>query len=205
MNNKISNKGSLIVVSGPSGVGKGTICGKLIEKYDNVKVSVSATSRSPRVGETDGVSYFFKTRDEFVSMINSGELIEYNEYNGNFYGTPKAYVEEQLKLGYDVILEIDVNGAMNVKKVYPEAVLVFIAPPTMETIRERLIGRGTENIETIEQRIEIAKKEILIAPQYDYIVINNDLDMAIKDVVMLIDAARLRVCNNKEFIENLLK
>ena len=167
--------GILIVVSGFSGSGKGTIMKELLKRYDNYALSISATTRAPREGETDGREYFFKTREEFEKMIAKEELIEYAEYVNNYYGTPRAYVEEQLTVGKDVILEIEIQGALKVKKKFPDTLLLFVTPPSAEELRKRLIGRGTETMEVIEQRMQRAIEESDGMESYDYYVINDEI------------------------------
>ena len=174
----------LLVLSGPSGVGKGTIVNKLLEAGDYA-LSISCTTRAPREGEVDGREYFFKTRDEFLSLAENGGLLEYSAHFDNYYGTPKKFVEEQLKRR-DVILEIEVDGALQVKKAYPAAILIMIAPPSVEELRRRLIGRGTECVEKIEKRIERMDYELSKAPKYDYTVVNDDLNSAVKEICDII-------------------
>lgn len=174
-------KGKFIVISGPSGVGKGTICNKLIDDL-LAEYSVSYTTREPREGEVDGVNYNFISKEDFEKMIGKGDFLEYNCYNGNYYGTSKGYVMDKVNNGINVILEIDVNGAKNVKKIYSNALLIYIAPPSMEELEKRLIGRGTEDKEKIKARLEIAKEEMKQVNIYDYVVVNNDLDTAINEV-----------------------
>lgn len=192
-------KGVLIVLSGPSGVGKGTVCKALLARNPQVKLSVSATTRAPRPGEVEGVSYFFKTREEFERMIAAGEFLEYMDVFGmNYYGTPRSYVEQQLAEGNDIVLEIDVKGAMNVKRLCPEAVLVFIAPPSMETLKKRLVGRGTETAEAVERRTKEAFAEMRLMPEYDYAVVNDTLEDAVCSVETILKAERLRICRRPD-------
>lgn len=191
--NRVSeNKGLLIVISGPSGVGKGTICKRLLERNDGLSVSVSATTRAPREEDTDGVTYFFKTVDEFKAMIEKGEFFEWAVYNGNYYGTPAPPVLESLENGKDIILEIDVQGALNVKPRFPQGVYVFVAPPDRETLHERLKGRGSESAEQISKRIAAADGEMAKRFEYDYIVVNDSLDDAVADVEAIIRAEKLK-------------
>lgn len=181
----MDKKGLLIILSGPSGVGKGTIL-KEIMSDDSCALSISATTRAPREGELEGVNYFFKTQEEFQKMIEKNQLLEYAEFCGNFYGTPVEYVDSMLEQGKNVILEIEVQGALDVKKKRPEAVSVFISPPSFEELFERLKGRATEDMETIENRINRAKEEIKFIPQYDYEVINDRLENAIEEVKQIL-------------------
>ena len=178
-------KGKFIIVSGPSGVGKGTICERLIKEL-NAWYSVSMTTRGIREGEVDGVNYYFISKDEFRKRIDEGKLLEYNIYNDNYYGTHKDKVLEKLEEGIDVFLEIDVNGAKNVKNKFNDALLIYIAPPSMEDLRTRLINRGTEDIETINNRIRIASEEQKQIGFYDYVVVNDDLEEAILKVKNII-------------------
>lgn len=174
-------KGKFIIVSGPSGVGKGTICDVLIKEL-NAWYSVSMTTRKMRDGEVDGVNYYFISKEEFKKRIAEGKLLEYNIYNDNYYGTPKDKVLEKLEQGTNVFLEIDVNGAKNIKNIFPDALLVYIAPPSVEELRERLVSRGTEDLETIENRLKIASDELKQVGFYDYVVVNDDLEKAISEV-----------------------
>lgn len=179
-------KGKFIVISGPSGVGKGTICNKLMNEV-NAWYSVSTTTREAREGEVDGVNYYFVSKEEFEEKIKNNEFLEYNIYNGNYYGTSKEKVLEKLNQGINVFSEIDVNGGKNIKEIFSDAVLIYIAPPSMEELRNRLIGRGTDSEEVINNRLEIAKKEMKEAKYYDYIVVNDDLDRAtneVKDIIL---------------------
>ncbi len=198
-------KGLLFVISGPSGVGKGTICKKLLERRREIKLSVSVTTRAPRPGEVEGVNYFFRSEEQFQAMIERDEFLEYMcVFGKNHYGTPKAYVAEQMAKGNDVILEIDVKGALKVKKRCPNAVMIFIAPPSMEALKKRLIGRGTETKEAVERRFAEAVKEMAKVSEYDYVVVNDSLDKAVRDTESIIVAERLHVSNNPKLI-NILK
>ena len=190
------DKGLLIVVSAPSGCGKGTLLEEAGKRHD-FALSVSATTRAPRPGEEEGVSYYFRTREQFEQLIASDGLLEHAEYVGNYYGTPREPVERHLNDGRDVILEIEVQGAMQVKKRCPEAVLVFILPPSVETLRHRLQKRGTESAEVIEQRVKAAETELEMARYYDYTVVNDDLDKAVDDFLGVIEAAREKVRGRK--------
>ena len=172
-------------MSGPSGVGKGTIFNEVVKKV-NGWYSVSSTTRSPREGEVDGVNYYFITKEEFENKIKKGDFLEYNYYNNNYYGTLKDNVLNKINAGVDVFLEIDVNGAHNIKRMFPDAILIYIAPPSMEELRRRLVDRGTENIEKINQRLEIAEKELKEIDFYDYVVVNDKIDVAIAEVISII-------------------
>lgn len=194
-------KGVLLVVSAPAGCGKDTILEKVLERDDNIFYSVSATTRAMRPGETDGVSYHFKTRNEFKQMIEAGELLEYTEYCGNYYGTPKKAVLDMLSQGKDVVLKIEVEGAANVKRIFPEAVLMFILPPSLTELERRLHKRGTEDEETIQKRLATAKRELEIANNYDYAVVNGELEVAIDDFITVLKAERMKVTRCKELIE----
>lgn len=179
-------KGRFIVLSGPSGVGKGTICNRLINDL-NAWYSVSMTTRDMREGEVDGVNYYFVNKDEFEKRIEEGNFLEYNIYNGNYYGTPKDKIIEKMEEGINVFSEIDVNGAFNVKKIFSNALLIYIAPPSIEVLKERLVGRGTEDEETIEKRLKIAEEELKRIDFYDYVVVNDDIDEAtnkVKDIIL---------------------
>ena len=178
-------KGKFIVISGPSGVGKGTICNKLLNEL-NAWYSVSTTTRKPREGEVDGINYFFVTKEEFEKRIKEGEFLEYNYYNDNYYGTSKKIVMEKMNEGVNVFSEIDVNGAKNIKRMFPYALLIYIAPPSMEALKERLIGRGTDPIERINQRLKIAEEEMRQVSFYDHVVVNDDLEKATEKVRKII-------------------
>lgn len=196
-------KGILIVVSGFSGAGKGTLMKKLMQDYDNYALSISATTRQPRVGEEDGREYFFRTKEEFEKMIARDELIEYARYVENYYGTPKQYVMEQLEAGKDVILEIEIQGALKVKKKFPDTLLLFVTPPSAEELRKRLIGRGTETMEVIEQRMQRAIEESDGMESYDYYVINDDLDTCVDEVHRIIPAEHNRSTRNHAFADKI--
>ena len=199
------SKGVLVVVSGFSGSGKGTIMRRLLEKYDNYGLSISASTRQPREGETHGKEYFFQTTEEFENMIRQGQLIEYAQYVGNYYGTPKAYVEEQRNLGKDVILEIEIQGAMKIKEQYPDTVLLFVTPPSAEELKRRLVGRGTETEDVIESRLVRAVQESEGMDLYDYLVINDDLETCVDEVHAIIQSEHDKASRNEEFIERIRK
>lgn len=171
-------KGKFIVISGPSGVGKGTIYNVLLKEF-NGWYSVSMTTRKIREGEVDGVTYYYISKEEFKKRIDEGKVLEYNIYNDNYYGTPKDKIMEKMDEGINVFLEVDVNGARNIKKMFPDALLVYIAPPSIEDLRKRLINRGTESLEVIENRIKIAEEELKQVDMYDYVVVNDNLDDAL--------------------------
>ncbi len=182
----MKNKGTLYVISGPSGVGKGTICKEIIKRHPALSVSVSATTRPMREEDIDGVTYHFKTEAEFLKMIDEGGFLEWTIYNGNRYGTPIAPVKEALDTGRDFILEIEVDGAQNVRRAFPDAVLIFIEPPSLDELVLRLRARGSETPKSIEQRISRAKEELLLKDRYDYIIVNNTLEKAVSDVENII-------------------
>lgn len=188
-------KGILIVISGPSGAGKGTVVSELI-KNGNAEVSVSCTTRNPRKGEIDGINYFFKTEEEFKSMIYNDAFLEYAQVFGNYYGTPKEYVETKLNSGINIILEIDVQGAKQIKKNFPGAVLIFILPPSLKELYNRLKGRGTETEDAVNKRFSLAKSEINQAGFYDYIVVNNSYEVAADDINTIIKACSFSVSND---------
>ncbi|MQN01534.1 MAG: guanylate kinase [Lachnospiraceae bacterium] len=197
-------KGLLVVLSGFSGAGKGTIMKHLLNKYPGMyNLSISATTRSKRVGEEDGREYFFKTREEFDRMVANGEFLEHATFNGNSYGTPKAYVQKLLDEGKDVILEIEVNGALQVRKIFPEALLLFVTPPSAVELKNRLVGRGTESAEVVVQRLAISSKESLLMPQYDYLVINDKIEDSVERVHSIIQSAHYSTKRNTEQIAEL--
>lgn len=185
-------KGLLFVLSGPSGVGKGTVCKALRKRDTQLSLSVSATTRLPRPGETHGVEYFFKTREEFERMIKAGELLEWAEYVGNYYGTPLEYVRKTLDEGIDVLLEIEVQGAMKVKKNFPEGIFIFLAPPSLSELRKRITGRGTETEETIAGRMTVAQEEIEMMKHYDYVIENDEVELACNRIEAVVMAEHCR-------------
>lgn len=203
MSSIVKNTGKLFVLSGPSGAGKGTICKRLLEETDKLDLSVSMTTRKPRVGETDGVSYFFTEKEVFQEHIKKGNLLEYAEVYGNYYGTPKTPVLDKLSRGIDVILEIDMQGALKVKESYPDGVFIFILPPSMTELRKRLTGRGTETAEAIELRLGEALKELSYIDKYDYCVVNGVLEEAVARVKAIVVAEHSKVAfTAEELIES---
>ncbi|MCM1057534.1 MAG: guanylate kinase [Firmicutes bacterium] len=199
----MKQKGILIVLSGFSGAGKGTVVKRLIKKYDDYALSVSMTTRAPRAGERDGVEYFFTTREKFEETIVKNGLIEYALYCGNYYGTPSAYVEEQLAAGKNVILEIEIQGALKIKEKYPESLLMFITPPNVRELKRRLEKRGTESPEVIARRLARASEESEGITAYDYIVVNDDLEVCVEEIHRLVDAARRAPVRRQEFIKEI--
>ncbi|MBS1318129.1 MAG: guanylate kinase [Lachnospiraceae bacterium] len=199
----MNKKGILIVLSGFSGVGKGTVVKRLLSDYDNYVLSISATTRKPREGEEEGISYFFKSKEDFEQMIKDDAFVEHARYVDNYYGTPKAYVQEQLDAGKDVILEIEIQGALKVKEKYPDALMLFLVPPDARTLKERLIGRGTETAEVIHDRLKRAAQEAQEMGSYEYIIVNDDLDTCVKQVHALIQSAHCKKSHNTEFIKEL--
>ena len=199
----MKHEGILIVVSGFSGAGKGTLMKKLVQEYDNYALSISATTRAPRPGEEDGREYFFLTKEAFEHKIEEGGLVEYACYCDNYYGTPKDYVEKNLAEGRNVILEIEIQGALKIKKQYPGALLLFVMPPDAEELRHRLTLRGTETEDVIQKRMERAVKEAEGIEEYDYIVVNDDLDTCVKELHEIITAAGNTPLRNENFIENI--
>ena len=199
----MGERGILTVVSGFSGAGKGTVMKEIMGRYENYALSISATTRKPRPGEEDGREYFFKTVEEFEKMIAKEELIEYARYVDNYYGTPKAYVVEQLEAGKDVILEIEIQGALKVKEKFPQTLLLFIAPPTARELRNRLKGRGTETEDVINGRMDRAKEEAEGMDQYDYLIVNDVLEECVEQVHQIIQGEHRRCCRNKAFIKHM--
>lgn len=190
----MSERGLLIVFSGPSGVGKGTVRQEIFSTPDHkFEYSVSMTTRAQRPGEVDGKDYFFRSREEFEELIRNGQMLEYAEYVGNYYGTPLTYVNETLDKGIDVFLEIEVQGALQVKKKVPDAVFIFLTPPDLNELQERLVGRGTDSEEVIAQRIERAREEIALMSEYDYAIVNDEVPLGAERVKRVIEAEHFRV------------
>lgn len=198
-------KGLLIVLSGPSGVGKGTVCSLLREEQDDIIYSISATTRKPRVGEVDGKNYFFKSREQFEAMIKNDQLLEWAKYVNNYYGTPRAFVEATIDQGKDIILEIEVQGALKVKEKYPEGIFIFLIPPTLAELKNRIIHRGSETDETLRHRLKVAEEELKLMKHYDYAVVNDDVSRAVKKIQSIIEAERLKKDRILPYYEQWLK
>ncbi|MBP5199452.1 MAG: guanylate kinase [Schwartzia sp.] len=198
-------KGFLIVVSGPSGAGKGTVCTAFLKEQEDVAYSVSATTREPRTGEQEGVNYYFLSRGEFEAMIENGELLEWAEVYGNYYGTPLKKIEEKLSKGQDILLEIDTQGALNVQKKFPNGVYVFILPPSIEELAKRLRGRGTDSEEAMERRLAAAAGEIAVAREYAYTIVNDTVEHSVQTLAAIVSAEHARTCNNLEKIDEIIK
>ena len=209
---RTKKRGTLIVISAPSGAGKGTVISKLLEKENNLWLSVSATSRAPRTNDIEGETYYFYSKEEFENKIKEGYFLEYAEYAGNYYGTPKKIIEEKLNEGIDVILEIEIQGAMQIKNLIPESIFIFIMPPTLEELKRRLVGRNTDSKEKIIERFKIAYKEINEVSKYNYVVVNDEVDNAVRKIQAIIKAEKCRVdrieevllSNEEEYIHELL-
>ncbi len=201
----MQQRGLLVVISGPSGTGKGTVCKKLLSQRKSVRYSVSATTRKPREGEVDGKNYFFITEAEFLDMLEKDALIEWDKYCDNYYGTPKAFVDKCMENGTDVILEITVEGALEIKQKYPECVLIFIIPPSLEELRRRIESRATECCDVIEKRLQQAANELKYVSKYDYLILNDSVDNAVLNIEKVLDAERLKPTRNLDFVESLIK
>lgn len=200
----MSKEGTVIVLSGFSGAGKGTIMKHLLLSHKNEYfLSVSATTRKKREGEEDGREYFFKTKEEFEEMIRQHELLEFASFNDNYYGTPRTYVEKLINEGKDVILEIEVQGALQVKKIFPQAILIFVTPKSAKILKERLYGRGTEDEKVINERFYIAGRESLLMGQYDYILVNDVLEDAVNNLHNIIQSEKHRTIRNSKFINSI--
>ena len=197
-------KGLLIVISGASGTGKGTVCKKLLAESENIFYSISATTRKPRAGETDGVEYFFVTVEEFKNWIAEDKFLEYAEVYGNFYGTPIHKIEERLNRGEDVVLEIDIQGALNVMKKRPDGVYIFLLPPSLDELKNRINNRGTETPESLAKRLESAKNEIDTGKKYQYAIVNDTVDAAVEKIKAILAAERCKVNRNENLFEKLL-
>lgn len=199
----MKNRGILAVVSGFSGSGKGTIMKELLQQYDNYALSISATTRQPREGEVHGREYFFLSKEEFEQLIKEEKLIEYAQYVGNYYGTPSSFVEEQRDAGKDVILEIEVQGALQVKEKFPDTVLLFVTPPSAEELASRLRGRGTETEEVIAKRMEQAVTESTLMDKYDYLVVNDSLQEAVETMHNILQMEHYKMSRNEEFVTDI--
>ena len=201
----MNHQGILVVVSGFSGAGKGTLMKELLKRYDNYALSISATTRAPREGETDGKEYFFVTKEQFEKMRDERKLVEYAQYVNNYYGTPRQYVFQQMADGKDVILEIEIQGALKVKEKYPDTLLMFVTPPSAQVLKDRLVGRGTETAEVIDSRMKRAVEESQGVEKYDYLVINDDLERCAKEMHSIIQGEHDRVSRNADFIDDIRK
>ena len=199
----MSKRGTLVVVSGFSGAGKGTLMNRLLEKYDNYALSISATTRQPRAGERDGEEYFFTTEDEFKKLIKEDKLVEYAKYVCHYYGTPRDYVEQMLEAGKDVILEIEIQGALEIKEKNPETLLLFVVPPSTEELKNRLVTRGTECDEVINKRIERAVEEAKGMAKYDHILVNEDVERCVDEMDQIIQGEKDKTNNNEELIKEI--
>lgn len=201
----IYRKGVLIVLSGPSGTGKGTIVRKLLNFSDKFKLSVSITTRSPRDGEVNGREYYFAKRNDFIKMIENSEFLEHAEYCGNFYGTPKSNIKDLLEKGYDVILEIEIEGGIQVKDKYPDAIGVFVVPPSIKALKDRLVSRGLDAETSINERLKRAEYEMKHAGRYDYVVVNDLLDDCVNDIIKIVDSEHMKSKQMNFIIDEVLK
>ena len=199
----MNQQGILVVVSGFSGAGKGTLMKELLKRYDNYALSVSATTRQPKEGEKDGEDYLFVSREYFQQMIEDGRLVEYAQYVNHYYGTPRDYVEKKMAEGKDVILEIEIQGALKVKKRFPDALLIFVTPPSAGELRRRLVGRGTETIEVINARLRRAAEEASGMEAYDYLLINDEIDACVEQMHQLITLQHSKTCYHLDFLSRM--
>ena len=199
------SRGKLFVVSGPSGVGKGTVCQALLENRDDLFLSVSATTRAPRPGEENGVHYWFLSKEEFQDRVEHDQFLEWATFCENCYGTPRSKVEEKLDAGQNVLLEIEPQGALQVKERLPESVLLFVLPPSLQELRQRLIGRGTEDASVVEQRLCRAREEFQFIPKYDYVLINDEIPKAVERFAHILEVENYRTKNSQEIIDEVLK
>lgn len=198
------NKGMIFIISGPSGSGKDTVLAEVFKRCPNLNFSISVITRPMRQGETPDGKYRFISREQFEQMIENGELLEHNEFVGNYYGTPKKYVEDCVNAGKDVMIEVDVNGAKQIREKIPEAISIFVCPPSFEVLKERLTSRGTDGTSTVEKRLSASIGEIARATEYDYIVINDDLSEAVENTVAIIKSVRLRTENSTDIIDGIV-
>lgn len=196
-------KGLLVVLSGPSGAGKGTVCKALLTRHPEVALSISCTTRSPRNNEKEGVNYFFKSEEEFKDLIRQDEFLEHACVYGNYYGTPKSFVAQKLEEGSDVMLEIDVQGALRAKKIFPDGILIFLVPPSMEELERRIRGRGTESEEQIQTRLGKAKSEMEQVERYDYVIVNDHIERVVDEIESIIEAEKLKVKRAKKEFEDM--
>ncbi len=196
-------KGCLIVVSGPSGTGKGTVCAALLARYPQIAYSVSATTRAPRPGEKEGVNYYFLDKPVFEKMIADGELLEWAEVFGNYYGTPFRKIQDRLAAGQDILLEIDTQGAMNVKKRFPNGIFIFLLPPSIAELERRIRGRGADDEESIRRRLASSAGEIAVAKEYRYVVVNEEVERSVETIRCILTAEHCRVSRNTELIETI--
>ncbi len=190
---KNNKQGALIVLSGPSGVGKGTVCSVLLDKISNIQMSISYTTRDKRLNEKDGVNYFFTNEEKFHEMIDNADLLEYARVFGNYYGTSKKWIQKKIEDGVDILLELDTQGAFNVKKAFPDAVLIFLLPPSLKELKKRIHERGRETIEQVNFRLSRSKEEIKSIPNFDYIVYNESIDQTVDSIISIVNASRYRV------------
>ncbi len=205
MSQELKDEGILLVVSGPSGAGKGTICSAVRQLYPDLEYSISMTTRAPRNGETEGVSYFFRTDEEFKKLVEEDAFLEYARVYDHYYGTPKQYVLDKIKEGRSVLLEIDIQGAMQVKKRYPKGVFVYIVPPSLEILSQRIHARGTDSEEVIQNRLAQITSELSMMHQYDYVVVNDVLDVAVKKTCAIIEAEKCKLSRNEGQIQTVFK